>query len=131
MQYYPYVYMYICVIYGITLFSQHTSTVYVVVTYNNTLFSQHSYCSNYIIIIHYSTIIKYPSHIQWNISGGKHLWFINNIRYVGNIFAVCPQPPILVYLLQSRKMFNGKIFVVSKNPREPWKFSPQTFYCMQ
>ena len=46
---------------------------------------------------------------------GKLLWFVNKIHYVEKPFVVRPQPPILVLKLQSREVYSGKAFAISKS----------------
>ena len=62
-------------------------------------------------ITHYTVAISYMIK-HWR---GKHLWLTNNIHYVRKTSAVCPQPPVLVFYLQSRKTFSSNTFTINEN----------------
>jgi len=70
-------------------------------------------------------------HIRQIIQGGKLSWFITRDKYVGKTFTVENLRPgsTMLWLVSgqhrySRKIFNCKTFMVSKNPLKPQKFSP-------
>ena len=59
-----------------------------------------------------SYIIPYTVKHSWR----KLSWFVSNIHYVSILFVVQPWMGILVFYLQSRKIFSGKSLMVGEKP---------------